>query len=67
MLGSSSAMSTCYLLGMRERKACQDVGPSAHAEANEGPDSEMAEHVVDLVGQLVHRRVNVAGTRPKHT
>lgn len=52
-----------YLLRMRKRKSGEDVSACTDAKPDERLDAEVAQHIVELIGQLVHRRVNIAATK----
>lgn len=44
---------------MDESESREDVSTGAHAEPDEGLYAEVSQHEVELIGQLVHRRVDV--------
>lgn len=55
-------MKIIYLLWVSKSEACEDVGASADSKPDERLYAEMPQHIVQLVGQLIHSRVDVAGT-----
>lgn len=52
-----------YLLGMGECEPSEDVGACTNTEPDERLDAEVSQHVVQLIGKLIHRRVYVAVTQ----